>query len=249
MGVVFFFIAKTADVWTKFNTPVFIAIVFMAFAFAVDFKSQHRRFWGLWTGVFALLFFSHYFTQAFHPWRLDTFLMFGASFMLAEALSEVRARKMFFLIALCVLTVFSLFNIFSALLFQPPLLPGEKTLVQEIGALPATAVPLATHDVCANTMTLTGKTCLLDISYECLPDARKTFELENVYWASSLNEVKRPLEKYGATHVAYTGGDSGRGFIESLDVNKQYASWTPGALDASLYSLNKIDGSIDYYDK
>ena len=109
---------------------------------------------------------------------------------------------------------------------SPPLQGSDYLLMSWAGDRIGEEPLLANHDFCAGFMTLTGKQCLLDISFECIPDKVEWFDYENFFWVKTASEMYDIVTERGIERVAYSSGDRNREVLESLVHDKVYSSWS-----------------------
>jgi len=241
------FIAKGAGMWVMFSTPAFVALALISVTLLDSIGDRYRRFWLLGTTVFMLIFLTHFFTPVLHPWRLDSILMFSFIFVFADAVADMKRKKQFFFCVYVLASLFTLSVMYHSWLFDRPLTQNEYALIDYTATLPPNIVPLATHDLCANIMTLTNRSCLLDINFECIPNPDLWYDYETVLWSGNSEEIRILLEKHSVRALALSGGDAVQRLVTPLDVDKRFAAWLPNTPDASYYEINIRQGALSYY--
>ncbi|RLG21672.1 hypothetical protein DRN74_02095 [Candidatus Micrarchaeota archaeon] len=242
------FIMKKINPWINFATPIFIFLPIIAFVMIKDLKDKFRFFWFISSIVFVAVFMLHFITPIFHPWRADVYLMLALSFLFSDSLSSLNWKNLFLFITLSMISLASLFSVFLASpLMMPPLTQNEYKLVDFISKNNKGLPILANHDMCSNILTLTNKSCLLDLNFECIPNATSWYDYEQFFWVASRQEMRDIINRNpDISYIAYSSGDWGRQFLESMDVDKVYSAWTDSSRDASLYKVNRIKGNITY---
>ncbi len=206
-------------------TPILMALTLMG-----KVKSELHKFYLLWVMVFVALFLSFAFTSAFHPWRQSIYISFGFSILLGIVLDDLSKLKkllfsaLFMLIFLFGLSYFIGYPIFG---LSPPLSAQEYSLIDWAGQnLPPSSVSLAHHDMCAGLMTYTNRTCVLDISFECIENKTAFSEYENFFWLENPASVQTFLDSHPVTHILYRTVQFNEKIIEQTNVNRIYSGWT-----------------------
>lgn len=236
--------------WINFVTPIFVFLPLLALGLIDRIGSEFRKFWAIWVFSISALFLTHFISPFAHPWRTDFYIMVGVCFLMADLLANLDWRKLFLFAAFSAASIFSLYVIFHASsLMLPPLMPNEYALVSHLDSSSyPDFLPLANHDICSNILTLSDKTCLLDINFECIPEPQKWHDYEQFFWAGTRQEMKGILNRnQEISYVVYSSGDWGRSYLETMDVDKTYASWFGSSPDAAVYRINRDGGNASYF--
>jgi hypothetical protein len=240
-------ISRVVGRWIEAYTPTILLFFVAATALVGNLRERFDRLWFVWLSAFTSLYLLNFVTPAFHPWRLDTFFFFGMSFLFASIFRKLDLRRLFFFVFFAVAGLSILYGLFTQDVFGPPFNPNEYALIERLGAMPAGMIPIANHDFCSNILALTNKTCLLDINFECIPNASRWYDYEQFFWVSRPGEMAGLLSRYPMTHVVYSSGDWGRTLLDKIEVNKIYSSWQCGidcSRDANIYEVLRHNGSV-----
>jgi len=225
-----FFIGKAIGGAEGQHAMITLIPLLASFALINKVKGQLFKFYLIWVLIFAALIFSFIFTYAFQPWRQSIYLSFGFSIFLALILDNLgRLKKLIFLLLFTSLFLFSIFFFINylGLELSPPLSTQEYMLIDWAGRnLPDSSIPLAHHDVCAGLMTLTNKTCVLDISFECIQNKTAFYNYENFFWLENPVEIQNFLRAQPITHILYRPSQFNEKALEQTEVNKIYSSWS-----------------------
>ncbi len=243
------FIHMKVGTWVNFVTPIFVFMPFLALGLVDNFKEKYKRFWSIWVFSMAVVFLLHFITPVLHPWRIDLYLMLGVSFLMADSLSKLRWKELGMVALFAFVLLSSLYLVFFvSTLFMPPLTPNEYKMMDHIKEIDnPDFVPLANHDLCSNILTLTGKQCLIDINFECIPNQDKWYDYEQLYWMQSRVEMKDILNRNTEIkYMVYSSGDWGRDFLETMTVDKIYSAWLDYSQDAAIYKINRIGENVTY---
>jgi hypothetical protein len=209
---------------------VVVLIVLAIFLLITKFASKWKhdrfgKFWLLWVLIFAVFYFSFILTPLLHPWRHGILLAFGFSILLADILTRAKIKEIFILF-FAVIFVGGLFILLNLNDFGPALEENEYLMIDWADTmLPSSALILAHHDICSNMLALTDRTCLLDISFECIEDKQAWYDYEQLFWSNSSTEIQATLDFYKMTHILYRFSLLNNDVLEQTRVNKIYSSW------------------------
>jgi hypothetical protein len=219
------FIGLGIRYWMDQGALVAVAAVIILFSLYDKTKDAFRRFWLIWVLSFLALYLSYLFTNVTHPWRQDYYLSFGFAILAADVLLNSGKRRSVFL--LFFITIFTLGTISAIPSLKPVFAASDYSMMGWIDKnLPNDSVILANHDMCANIMTFTNKSCLLDISFECIENRSQWYSFENYFWTSKPAEAKKTLDSNIISHVIYSSGDRYGATTEEFMTDRIYASWS-----------------------
>jgi len=229
-----YFIAKSMGTFMMQEAVIAVSAVLIGFALTDKIKTGLHKFYAIWVVFFTALLLSFVVTSSFHPWRQSTFLSFGFSIFLALSLDALRPLKKIFFT-----TIFSLLLLlgiaYMALVvqsFTPPLSAQEYMMIDWADKnLPQDSVILAQHDLCANLLALTNKSCVLDISFECIANKTSFYDYENFFFAANETAIKETLATYPVTDILYRWNQYQDELIDRANVQRIYSSWTCTAVE------------------
>lgn len=225
-----FFVGKAVGGMLVQESIIIMTPILMALALMGRIKGELQKFYLLWVAIFVALFLSFAFTSAFHPWRQSIYISFGFSILLGIVLDNLSKIKrllfaaLFMLIFLFGLSYFIGYPIFG---LSPPLSAQEYRLIGWAGQnLPSSSVSLAHHDMCAGLMTYTNKTCVLDISFECIENKTAFYDYENFFWLENPATIQEFLYSHPISHILYRTVQFNEKILEQTSVNRIYSGWT-----------------------
>lgn len=229
-----FFTAKDAiGFWTQYFIPVILGCVLISFALSERIKDRFSRLWAIWILFFTAIYLTYFISPAFYPWRMPPFIAFGFAFLLADALMATRNRfKDYFALFFIFLFVCSSFAVFRTNVMRVALDENEYAQIEWGGSLNGTI--LANPLFCANFQTLTGKKCLLDLNYECVPDKQKWFDFQNFFYSEPSASF---FKNYAIDYIFMASKDQKRAMLEE-NADKVYSSWTD-SFDSAVYKVVK----------
>jgi len=256
------YLFKSESLWCLNNTiaPYFLdkslyplliaegAIITVFFIILLSFKPEIRddfsAFFSCLTIVSYILLMSFLITPQFHPWRQPFYIFFGISLLIPIFINQLRKiqDQHFLFITLTGILLLGLVTMFLVSGIKPALTPPDYEMIDWYDSHYSNTKLLAQHDVCSNLMTLTGKSCMLDIYFECIPDEKKWFDLENFYWIKSENKAKETLFRYNIDTVMFPYLSQNEFIMENISADKPYISWsfkTEPYQSSSFYELNR----------
>jgi asparagine N-glycosylation enzyme membrane subunit Stt3 len=224
------FIGKTISGLLVQQAALIIIPLLVIFALVKRINGNLYKFYLLWTLISTALLLSFVLTFAFHPWRQSIYLSFGFSIFAALVLDNLNRLKKLIFLALFIIIFLSSLSFFinnPGLELAPPLSTQEYMMIGWAGQnLPDNSIPLANHDVCAALLTLTNKTCALDISFECIQNKTAWYDYENFFWLENSSEIRGFFRMHPITHILYRPSQFNEKAIEQADVDKIYSSWS-----------------------
>jgi hypothetical protein len=223
-----YFIAKSMGVFMMQEAVIAVSAVLIGFALTEKIKAGLHKFYAIWIVLFTALLLSFVFTSAFHPWRQSTFIAFGFSIFLSLSLDALRPlKKITFTLIFSLLFLMGIaYMALAVQSFTPPLSEQEYMMINWADKnLPQDSIILAQHDLCANLMTLTNKTCVLDISFECIANKSSFYDYENFFFATNETAVKETLAAYPITTILYRWNEYRDEVIDRANVDRVYSSW------------------------
>lgn len=237
------FIGAGLSSWLAQETLVIVAALAIAYALFDRVTDRFRKFWGIWVLFFTIVFLTHFITPSLYPWRQDVFIAFGFGVLLADVLLNSSRRKVFFTVFFVLLFAVGSKMVFDSQYMRPALQDGEYSLVSWVDKnVPGNASTLAYHDMCAGVLALTNKSCLLDISFECIQNRSAWFDYAEFFWYRNQTQMEGFFAKYRPDYVLYGMANPNRPLLEGLGPDKVYVSWQCAercTRDAAAYRVAK----------
>lgn len=229
-----FFTAKDViGFWTQYFIPVVLGCVLISFALLNKLKDRFSKFWAIWVVFFTALYLTYFISPSLYPWRMPPFIAFGFAFLLPDALLTAANKfKSYFEVFFISLFVFSTFAVFSTNVMRTSLDDNEYSLINWSKSLNGTT--LANPVLCANFQTLTGKKCLLDLNFECIPNKQSWFEYQNFFYSEPSASF---FKKYDIDYIFMASNNQKRAMLEE-NADKIYSSWTD-SFDSAIYKVVK----------
>ncbi|MEM3411771.1 MAG: hypothetical protein QW735_02345 [archaeon] len=216
------FVSKTIDYWMKYYTPAILLGLFTCLFFIPKKQSNFEKAMFIWFLISCTLFLTHYFTQAFHPWRYPLFISISFSLLLPSFINKTKNSLIpisCIVLAVCLILV----GYLNSYVQTPPFTKADYLIFEKASEKNGTL--LGSYTSCGLILTLFNKSCELDLYFESLPNFKKWKDFESIFWTSNPDFVEDILKKYGVDYVVFSTSDWGAFNLDAYKHERIAITW------------------------